>query len=56
MTAINITTGKSYASRHVIRVAKKTGIPEDTIYRWIKEGKKVKQHGDYLLLLNTEIL
>jgi len=56
MTAINFTTGKSYASRYVARVCKEIGLPEDTAYRWIKEGKKIKQHGDFIILLNTKIL
>ena len=56
MTAINFTTGKSYASRYVARVCRKIRLPEDTAYRWIKEGKRIKQHGDYILLLDTEIL
>lgn len=56
MTAIDFTTGKSIASRYVKRVTDKIGMPEDTVYRWIKEGHRIKQHGNYILLLDTEIL
>jgi hypothetical protein len=56
MIAININTGKSYESKYAIRIAKATGISEDSIYRWMKKGLVRKLYKDYIYILDSETL
>ena len=56
MTAIDINTNKSYDSKFATRIARKIGVTEDTIYRWMESGYKIKQSGNYLVYLDSETL
>lgn len=56
MTAWDTTTNKTYDSKFAARIARKIGVTDDTIWRWCAEGYKMKQHGNYIVFLDSETL